>query len=71
MDATQAVMGEVNPFSLTGSLPVVGDMQKMGYDIQVRKRKLQNFERENGCLANCHQNFHSRFSSNIGMIDIH
>lgn len=34
-EATQAVMGEVNPFSLTGSLPVVGDMQKDGYDIQV------------------------------------
>lgn len=34
-EATQAVMGVVNPFSLTGSLPVVGDMQKDGYDIQV------------------------------------
>ena len=36
-EATKAVLGEVKPFSLTGSLPVVGDMQKEGYDIQVMK----------------------------------
>lgn len=34
-EATQAVLGECKPYSITGSLPLVGDMQKAGFDIQV------------------------------------
>ena len=34
-EATQAVLGELKPFSITGSLPLVGDMQAAGFDIQV------------------------------------
>ena len=34
-EGTQAVLGEVKPFSITGSLPLVGDLQKAGFDIQV------------------------------------
>jgi len=34
-EATEAVLGECKPFSITGSLPLVGDMQAAGFDIQV------------------------------------
>ena len=34
-DATLEVLGESNPFSICGSLPLVGDLQKAGFDIQV------------------------------------
>ena len=34
-DATLEVIGESNPFSICGSLPLVGDLQKAGFDIQV------------------------------------
>ncbi len=34
-DATREVVGESNPYSDTGSLPLVGDMQEAGFDIQV------------------------------------
>ena len=34
--AHKAVKGDVKPYSITGSLPLVGDMQAAGYDIQVR-----------------------------------
>ena len=34
-EATQAVLGECKPYSATGSLPLVGDMQAAGFDIQV------------------------------------
>jgi len=33
--ATKSVVGEVKPFSICGSLPLVGDMQEAGYDLQV------------------------------------
>lgn len=29
------VIGESKPYSITGSLPLVGDLQADGYDIQV------------------------------------
>ena len=34
-DATREVVGESIPYSDTGSLPLVGDMQEAGFDIQV------------------------------------
>jgi len=34
-EATQSVIGECEPYSVTGSLPLVGDMQEAGFDIQV------------------------------------
>ena len=34
-EATKEVMGESNPYSITGSLPLVGDLQKAGFDVQV------------------------------------
>lgn len=33
--AHKTVKGQVKPYSITGSLPLVGDMQDAGYDIQV------------------------------------
>lgn len=33
-NATQEVIGYVQPYSLTGSLPLVGDLQPAGYDVQ-------------------------------------
>ena len=35
-EATREVLGESNPFSLSGSLPLVGDLQSAGYDVQVQ-----------------------------------
>lgn len=34
-DAITAVRGVAKPFSLTGSLPIIADLQKQGYDVQV------------------------------------
>jgi acetylornithine deacetylase len=33
--ATKEVIGECKPFSLTGSLPLVADLQDAGYDLQI------------------------------------
>eukprot|EP00298_Acanthocystis_sp_HF-20_P012350 c19845_g4_i1.p1 GENE.c19845_g4_i1~~c19845_g4_i1.p1 ORF type:complete len:434 (-),score=190.05 c19845_g4_i1:34-1335(-) len=33
--ATKNVLGEVKPYSICGSLPLVGEMQEAGYDLQV------------------------------------
>ncbi|XP_065897167.1 uncharacterized protein [Dysidea avara] len=33
-EATQSVIGECRPYSITGSLPLVGEMQEAGFDIQ-------------------------------------
>lgn len=33
-EATEEVLGESKPFSLCGSLPLVGDLQKAGFDVQ-------------------------------------
>ena len=35
MEATKEVMGECKPYSITGSLPLVGDLQQAGFDVQV------------------------------------
>ena len=35
-EATKEVMGECKPYSITGSLPLVGDLQQAGFDVQVR-----------------------------------
>ena len=35
-EATRDVMGESKPFSICGSLPLVGDLQKAGFDVQVQ-----------------------------------
>ena len=34
-EATRDVLGVSNPFSLCGTLPLVGDLQKAGFDVQV------------------------------------
>ena len=34
-DATQEVLGECKPYSLTGSLPLVKELQDEGFDIQI------------------------------------
>ena len=34
-EATREVLGESNPYSITGSLPLVGDLQEAGFDVQV------------------------------------
>ena len=34
-NAIETVRGKAEPFSLTGSLPVIADLQKSGYDVQV------------------------------------
>ena len=34
-EATKEVIGKSEPFSICGSLPLVGDLQKAGFDIQV------------------------------------
>lgn len=34
-DATMEELGKSKPFSMCGSLPLVGDMQEAGFDIQV------------------------------------
>ncbi|XP_065912239.1 uncharacterized protein [Dysidea avara] len=39
-EATQSVIGECKPYSITGSLPLVGDMQAAGFDIQAPSQKL-------------------------------
>jgi acetylornithine deacetylase len=33
--ATKEVLGDCKPFSLTGSLPLVADLQKAGFDLQI------------------------------------
>ena len=33
--ATGDVLGESKPYSITGSLPLVGDLQKEGFDVQI------------------------------------
>ncbi len=33
--ATEEVLGESKPYSITGSLPLVGDLQEAGFDVQV------------------------------------
>jgi acetylornithine deacetylase len=33
--STAEVLGESKPYSITGSLPLVGDLQEAGFDIQV------------------------------------
>ena len=35
-EATMEELGESKPFSMCGSLPLVGDMQEAGFDVQVR-----------------------------------
>ena len=39
-EATQSVIGECRPYSITGSLPLVGEMQEAGFDIQVGVRAI-------------------------------
>ena len=34
-EATKEVRGESKPFSVTGSLPLVKDLQEAGFDVQV------------------------------------
>ena len=34
-EATKEVMGECKPYSITGSLPLVGDLQQAGFDVQL------------------------------------
>jgi acetylornithine deacetylase len=34
-NATEQVTGAVKPYSICGSLPLVGDMQEAGYDLQL------------------------------------
>ena len=34
-EATKEVLGESKPCSITGSLPLVGDIQEAGFDVQV------------------------------------
>ena len=34
-DATMEELGKSEPFSMCGSLPLVGDMQEAGFDVQV------------------------------------
>ena len=34
-EATQEVLGESKPYSICGSLPLVGDLQRAGFDVQV------------------------------------
>ena len=34
-DSTREVIGESKPHSITGSLPLVGDLQEAGFDIQI------------------------------------
>jgi len=36
-EATKEVLGESEPFSITGSLPLVKDLQEAGFDVQVGK----------------------------------
>ena len=36
--ATKEVKGNAEPYSICGSLPLVGDMQEDGFDVQVRGR---------------------------------
>ena len=33
--ATGDILGESKPYSITGSLPLVGDLQKEGFDVQI------------------------------------
>ena len=33
--ATAAVLGEVKPYSICGSLPLVRDLQRAGFDVQM------------------------------------
>ena len=35
IDATAQVKGEAKPYSITGSLPLVREMQNAGFDIQI------------------------------------
>ena len=41
-EATMEELGESKPFSMCGSLPLVGDMQEAGFDVQVRD--LQHYD---------------------------
>ena len=34
-ESTGEVLGESKPYSITGSLPLVGDLQEAGYDVQI------------------------------------
>lgn len=34
-EATEEVMGESEPYSITGGLPLVKDLQEAGFDVQV------------------------------------
>lgn len=34
-EATKEVMGESDPYSITGGLPLVKDLQEAGFDVQV------------------------------------
>lgn len=34
-DSTKSVLGESKPYSITGSLPLVGDLQEAGFDVQI------------------------------------
>ena len=34
-ESTAEVLGESKPFSLTGSIPLAGDLQKAGFDVQL------------------------------------
>ena len=34
-EATKEVMGECKPYSITGSLLLVGDLQQAGFDVQL------------------------------------
>ena len=34
-EATRDVVGDSKPYSICGSLPLVGDLQKAGFDVQV------------------------------------
>ena len=34
-EAVKQALGEVKPFSMTGSLPIVKDLQDSGFDVQI------------------------------------
>ncbi|EKX52085.1 hypothetical protein GUITHDRAFT_92346 [Guillardia theta CCMP2712] len=59
-DATQEVLGECKPYSLTGSLPLVKELQDEGFDIQIigyGLMKTYHAKNEYGLLSDFGQGF--------------
>lgn len=73
VQATREVKGEAKPYSISGSLPLVRQMQRAGYDLQIDGFGLMSTYHANNeyCLATNFEDAYQIFLRIISLLDTH